>query len=111
MKCRALRMLQLADFEIRTRELGPRLSVPTIAPRHTPLTVRYQLPGTASQYWLDVLDVRGRRLAYLATGPARAGHHTARWEPASQGVACGLYLIRLQTTGQTITRRVVLLGP
>jgi hypothetical protein len=58
---------------------------------------------------LDVFDAAGRRVATLASGSQPAGRQVIVWAGRdSQGssVASGVYLIRLQAGGVTLTRRV-----
>ncbi len=61
---------------------------------------------------LDVLDVAGRRIRTLAHDFAVAGEHTAAWDlrdEAGRRVRPGLYFVRLATSREERTRRVVAL--
>lgn len=55
---------------------------------------------------LDVLDVRGRLVRSLASGPAAAGRHEAAWDgtdPTGRRLPSGAYFIRLRSnSGQQI---------
>ena len=69
---------------------------------------------TTLTYWLaspeaarlDVLDVTGRRVATLASGPQGAGTHAVRFD--ASGLSSGVYLVRLQAGGGVQVRRVLL---
>lgn len=71
------------------------------------VTVRYAVQE-AGPVALEVLDLLGRRLAVLHEGDAAPGEHTVRWTP--EGVAAGVYLVRLQAGGRQEVRRVTLLA-
>jgi hypothetical protein len=61
---------------------------------------------------LAVYDVKGRRVAQLADGDLKAGAHTARWFPGSNGlpeVPPGLYFVRLAGRDRVRTAKVILL--
>jgi hypothetical protein len=58
---------------------------------------------------VDVFDVRGRRVGVLAAGLEPAGSRDLVWNLTDMGgsrVSAGLYLVRAQIDGTTITRRV-----
>ncbi|MCD4828994.1 MAG: beta-propeller fold lactonase family protein [Candidatus Cloacimonetes bacterium] len=69
-------------------------------------TVQFSLAqaGTAR---LEVFDVRGRRVTVLADERFDVGEHTLTWD--ATGMASGIYLLRLQTDGRSLTRRMALL--
>ena len=53
---------------------------------------------------LEVFDVRGRLVRTLANGPLPAGNHERKWQgrdTKNQGVASGVYVIRM-TAGRTV---------
>lgn len=59
---------------------------------------------------VEVLDVSGRRIRTLASGPHAAGTHTLQWDGrdlAGAPVRAGLYLVRATSTGSTRSLRVV----
>jgi len=66
------------------------------------LQVAYGLP-TGGTVRLDVVDVLGRTVAVLADGDAAPGQHTVTL--AVDGLASGVYVLRLTAEGQTETRR------
>jgi hypothetical protein len=74
-------------------------------------TIRYELPS-ASLIELAVYDVQGRLVRTLASGPAAAGPHQTAWNGRDQRgnpVASGVYYLRLAASGETMTRKMVLL--
>jgi hypothetical protein len=71
--------------------------------------VRFALPAT-SDVRLGVYDLAGRRMRELAAGRLAAGSHTARWDgrdASGAAVGSGLYFVRLDAAGRTLTRTVV----
>ncbi len=64
----------------------------------------------ASVVRLDVIDLRGQRVAVLTQGSLEAGHHVVTWDGhdrAGRAVASGMYLARLWTDGGVVTRKLV----
>jgi hypothetical protein len=83
------------------------------SPRPNPsgkgILLKYALPREG-EVRLEILDVRGARVALLELGRRNAGHHEARWDGrGSKGVAIspGVYWVRLEFEGETRTRKVV----
>lgn len=77
-------------------------------------------PQTVVTYELDVAgpttvriyDARGRYIQTLVNGTESAGIHSVVWggvDHRGQGVASGIYFLRLQTQGRAVTRKIVLL--
>ncbi len=59
---------------------------------------------------LDVLDVSGRRVRRLASGPHAPGPHEVTWDGtdgSGRAVPAGVYLARLRAGGRTFVHRVV----
>ncbi len=59
---------------------------------------------------VEVFDLGGRRIALLASGKLVPGPHEAIWDgrnDRSEPVGAGVYLIRLQAGGRTLTTRAV----
>jgi hypothetical protein len=53
-----------------------------------------------------VHDVQGRERLLLANGSFAAGRHTLEWNAqGSNALDAGLYFVRLQVPGRTITHR------
>jgi hypothetical protein len=72
------------------------------------LSVMFSLPSRGDAV-LELLDVAGRRLLTLPVGECGPGNHVVALEPAG-GVAPGMYLVRLTSGGQSITRKAVVLS-
>lgn len=71
--------------------------------------LRFQIPHE-TMVDLEIFDVQGRLVRTLARNRFDAGLHSLRWDGRSgrgHPVACGVYLYRLKTTKQEITRKVV----
>ena len=72
-------------------------------------------PSTEIRWMLDagrqtrlaVYDVLGREVAVLADGVMPAGEHRVTFD--ARGLSSGIYLYRLETGGQTLTRRMILI--
>ncbi len=72
------------------------LEPPTPSPIVGSTALRFSLQHRAHAE-LSVIDLQGRCLAVLARGPREAGSHEVRWSP--QGIAPGVYLIKLDSCG------------
>ena len=86
------------------------LEAPSPNPFNPATTIAFRLER-ADEVTLSVYDLRGRRIVDLAHGHFEAGRHEVRWQgddAAGQGVASGVYLIRLQGRGLDATRPVTL---
>ena len=73
--------------------------------------IPYQLPA-AMQVRLEVFNILGQRIATLVDGEQPAGFHTASWDAtdaAGQAVGAGVYIYRLVSDGQAISRRMLLI--
>jgi hypothetical protein len=68
--------------------------------------VAFTLPR-AGAVRLDLFDARGRRIRPLVDGSLPAGHHAVDLE--ADGLASGVYFLRLQAPELLLTRRTVLL--
>jgi subtilisin family serine protease len=86
------------------------LALARVAPNPTTSQARvdFALP-TAGHVNLTVHDVQGREIARLADGTFAAGRFQATWNGRSErGTApAGLYFVRLQALGRTLTQRLV----
>jgi hypothetical protein len=72
-------------------------------------TMRFGLPQEADVQ-LALFDSQGRRLRVLMSGRQPAGEFDLRWDGRDDGgrpVASGLYFVRLQAGGRTLTQRLV----
>lgn len=70
----------------------------------------YALPR-AARVRATIYDVAGRRVAELVDGDVAAGEHELQWtgrDGAGRPAAPGLYFFRLESGGQAVTRKVLL---
>lgn len=80
------------------------LDVPRPNPTAATATVGFALPASVAVR-LSVVDLLGREVAVLADGETAARTHTASLDAAH--LAPGVYVVRLATTAETLTQRVV----
>ena len=81
---------------------------PPPSPSHGPLSFSAIAP--VGEAWrLDAYDVRGRRIARVATGVGTGFEQVIPWAP--QGLSSGVYFVRLSTNADRVTHRVVVLAP
>ena len=74
-------------------------------------TIRFSAPQ-GSWATVEVYDVAGRRVATLFDGVVRDGSDEVRWDArggGGEGVASGIYFIRMEAGGEVVTRKSVLL--
>jgi len=69
------------------------------------VSVVFELPK-AQRVSLSVYDLAGRRVMTLSESELPAGRHEVAWDCA--GEAAGVYLMRLETAGAALSRRVVI---
>jgi hypothetical protein len=75
----------------------------------TTIPFRLREPGHVA---LDIVGVRGERIARLVDGPLPAGSHAVRWhgrDDSRRAVAAGVYFYRLVSNGHRESRKMVLL--
>jgi hypothetical protein len=85
------------------------LSRPTPNPAREGASLHFALPQRANVS-LAVYDAGGRLVRHLAQGAREAGEYVLAWDlrdDQGQGVATGLYWVRLQAGGRTLTQRLV----
>ena len=71
---------------------------------------QFDLPKPGAVFSIDVVDVSGRRIAQLLKGYGEAGTHAGTWAGAEPDrLAAGIYFLRLQVLGKSITRKMVLI--
>ncbi len=78
-------------------------------PFSTETTVRFAVP-TAGPVSLQVYDVAGRKVTTLVDRTMDAGSHSLIWngrDDSGSAVATGVYLVRLQAAGETVTSEMV----
>jgi hypothetical protein len=81
------------------------LAEPYPNPAADVVTVSFSLP-VEGIVELTVYDLAGRRVATLTSENYAAGRHTVEWSVAA--LPSGIYLLRLNTDGQTLTKRAVI---
>ncbi|MBD3400637.1 MAG: T9SS type A sorting domain-containing protein, partial [Candidatus Coatesbacteria bacterium] len=59
----------------------------------------------AQRVSLSVYDLAGRRVDVLSEGELPAGRHAVSWNCSA--ASAGVYLLRLETQGAALSRRVV----
>jgi hypothetical protein len=109
--------LEATDADGHTKRYGPTEAVvvpeqaqrlvldePWPNPADNSVSVAFSLPE-AQRVSLSVYDLAGRRVATLSEGELPAGRHAVSWDCA--GEASGVYLLRLETAGEALSRRVV----
>jgi hypothetical protein len=80
-------------------------------PFNAEVAIRYEL-RTTEHVALDIYDVRGAKIRKLVNGVRHAGEHEIQWDAKNdQGiaVASGLYVVRLNTGGMTLSDKITLL--
>jgi hypothetical protein len=80
------------------------LAITAVAPNPTATAARvsFAVP-TAGPARVSVVDVRGREVAVVFDGAVEAGRHEAALDAG--GLAAGVYLVRLESGGQVVTRQ------
>jgi subtilisin family serine protease len=88
-----------------------RLAVTGPNPGPGGFTVRYSI-DVAGPVRIAVFDVAGRRVRVLSEAFQEAGPHHVRWDGSDEGgraVGDGVYFVRFENQGRTVSRKVVLL--
>jgi len=81
------------------------LSDPYPNPASSALTISYEL-ATYGAVSLSVYDLSGRLVGTLVSGEQTAGRHSVSWDSSAE--ATGVYLLRLEANGETMTKRAVI---
>jgi hypothetical protein len=90
-------------------ESGTRIDGARPQPARGATTLDFSL-AQAGDARLEVLDLRGARVATLVSGRLAAGAHSVRWDgrdDAGRLAPPGAYFVRLQAGGVTSSRRIV----
>jgi|GEM_PF-6512119 len=92
---------------IRYTDATPELSLsdPYPNPARGEIAISYDLPNDETVV-LSVYDLSGRRIATVDAGMRTAGRHTVTWDAST--VSSGVYLYRLSTDEESLTRRLVI---
>lgn len=74
----------------------------------TDFTFSFQLP---SQTWvsLSIYDSQGRLIKTLAKGVYTKGIHSIPWNASKDRVSSGIYFLRLETKGASISKKLVIM--
>ncbi|MCD4734148.1 T9SS type A sorting domain-containing protein [bacterium] len=109
--------LEVTEFDGTVSRFGPSevvvpgmvselaLSDPYPNPADESLTIHYELTQNGSVE-LNVYDLSGRLVETLVSGEQTAGRHSVSWDSSTS--ATGVYLLRLEATGEAITKRAVI---
>ena len=90
---------------------SPQLAQNAPNPFNSQTVLSYFLPAPSPAH-LAVFTLTGQRVAVLHQGPQQAGYHRLHWDgrdDAGRSVASGMYLYRLVTAEDVLTRKLVLL--
>jgi hypothetical protein len=82
-------------------------AVPSLVRRSA--LVRFSLPQ-AGRVRLAVYDLSGRQVRMLAGGECDRGDHVVKWDrrdDSGRTTAAGVYVLRLETAGRTLSRKAV----
>jgi hypothetical protein len=88
------------------------LEPPLPNPFNPSTAIRFTIAAAEHDVRLDIHDVQGRQVRVLWAGPLAAGPHRFTWDGRNargEGVATGVYLIRVRAGGRVETRAAVLL--
>jgi len=94
---------EVVRFVDATPELA--LDDPYPNPARGEITISYDLPIDEDAV-LSVYDLSGRRVATVDAGMRTAGRHTVTWDTST--VSSGVYLYRLSTNTESLTKRLVI---
>ena len=90
---------------------SPQLAQNAPNPFNSQTVISYILPESGLVR-LEVFTLTGQRVAVLHQGPQQAGYHRLYWngrDDAGRPLASGMYLYRLVTAEEVLTRKLVLL--
>jgi len=86
--------------------LRPQLAQNYPNPFNPTTTIQFTL-DQASDVTLEVFNITGQRVATLVQGSLSAGSHRHSFN--ASGLSSGIYMYRLKTPGQTLTRQMILI--
>jgi hypothetical protein len=75
-------------------------------PFNSTALISYSVPR-AGEVKVSIFDITGRLVRLLEDRMEEAGEHQVTWN--AEGMASGIYFAKLQTAGQSVTRKTVLL--
>lgn len=103
----------LTDITAGSGRPGSFLHVPTVVPDGRAIEIRYGFAGAPRWVHLDLHDATGRRVRRLGSGRSEPGEHSLQWDRRDDSgtrVAHGVYWIRLRSGGETLVRKLILVG-
>ena len=80
-------------------------------PGNPRITVIYTL-ASQGHVMVDIIDIRGRKIAEIDSGEKCIGRHDAVWNGCDnrrKKVASGVYFVRISTEKETRTKKIILL--
>lgn len=94
-----------AELKVVTLALSP--IAPT--PSRGPIQLRFEVPDE-SRVKISVFDVAGRELVVISDQSYRPGRYSVAWDLVTRRgpAAGGVYFVRLQSAGRSLTRRLVI---
>jgi len=100
--------IEMATSSEITRDvpLRPQLAQNYPNPFNPTTTIQFTL-DQASDVTLEVFNITGQRVATLVRGSLSAGSHRHSFD--ASGLSSGIYMYRLKTPGQTLTRQMILI--
>jgi len=86
------------------------VSPPSPNPTRGRAALSFSIPSRA-RVRAEILTVQGRRAALLCDETLDPGEHTVEWRPDADaaGLSSGVYLYRVESSGRTLTGKIVLL--
>jgi hypothetical protein len=100
----------IQDLTVAPAPAIPSLRAPTPNPSPDGAQVDFALPE-AGHVSLVVFDTAGRRVRSLSQGAFAPGKHSLKWDGRDDGgrlAPIGLYLMRLETRGGSVTQKIVI---
>ena len=89
-----------------------RLSQAMPNPFNPSTTIHYMVPSGGGHVRLTVYDLTGREVRVLVDGEQPAGDHSVVWrgrDSAGREVGSGVYFYRMEASGKTFEKKMVLL--
>ena len=75
-------------------------------PFNSTIKIDFEL-GSPEKVLINIYDVKGRQIVNILDRNLREGNHRIQWD--AKNISSGLYFIKMQVKGKTITEKVLLL--
>lgn len=100
--------IEMATSSYLAAELPDKVSLSQNYPNpFNPTTrIEFELSGSADVK-LEIFNITGQKVATLVDGPLNAGRHETTFD--ASGLSSGMYIYRLQTPSETLTRQMMLI--